>query len=96
VSDTAQLVLLFLAWLVIAIGCHASIRRYYLASFAAACAMVAALQLASYLQTGKPDPLWPLSTLIGFCLAAIVALATGLPFRLRRIVREHYDDDPGR
>jgi hypothetical protein len=89
-----QLLLLFLAWLVIAIGCHASIRRYYLASFTAACAMVAALQLASFLQTGKPDPLWPLSSLIGFCLAVIVALVTGLPFRIRRIVRDHYDDHP--
>ena len=87
-----QLFLLFLAWLAIAIGCHASIRRYYLASCTAACAMVVALQLASYLQTGKPDPLWPLSSLIGFCLGLIVALAIGLPFRVRRIVREHYDD----
>lgn len=93
VSDAMQLFLLFLAWLAIAIGCHASIRRYYLASFTAACAMVAALQLASYLQTGQPDPLWPLSSLVGFCLAVIVALVAGLPFRVRRIVREHYDDN---
>ena len=88
-----QLSLLFLAWLAIAVGCHASIRNYYLASFTAACAMVAALQLASYLQTGKPDPLWPLSSLVGFCLAGIVALAAGLPFRVRRIIRNHHDDD---
>lgn len=93
-SDATQLVLLFLAWLAIAVGCHATIRRYYLASFTAACGMVAALQLASYLQIGKPDPLWALSSLIGFCLAVIVALAAGLPFRLRRIVREHYDNNP--
>lgn len=86
-----QLLLLFLAWVAIAVGCHASIRRYYLASFTAACAMVAALQLASYLQTGKLDPLWPLSSLIGFCLAVIIALACGLPFRVSRIVREHHD-----
>jgi peptidoglycan biosynthesis protein MviN/MurJ (putative lipid II flippase) len=89
-----QLFLLFLAWLAIAVGCHSSIRRYYLASFAAAFAMVAALQLASYLQTGRLDPLWPLTSLVGFCLAVIVALATGLPFRVRRIVREHHDDHP--
>ena len=87
-----QLFLLFLAWLAIAVGCHASIRHYYLASLTAACAMVAALQLASYLQTGKPDPLWPLSSLVGFCLAGIVALAAGLPFRVRRIIRSHYDN----
>ena len=92
-SDTLQLFLLFLAWLVIAIGCHASMRNYYLASFTAACAMVAALQLASYLQTGIPDPLWPLSSLVGFCLALIVALATGLPFRIRRIIQSHHDND---
>jgi uncharacterized membrane protein YjjB (DUF3815 family) len=88
-----QLFLLFLAWLAIAIGCHASIRNYYLASLSAACAMVAALQLASYLQTGKPDPLWLLSSLIGFCLAGIVALVVGLPFRVRRIIRSDHDND---
>ena len=88
-----QLFLLFLAWLVIAIGCHASIRNYYLASLTAACAMVAALQLASYLQTGKPDPAWLLSSLVGFCLAGIVALVAGLPFRVRRIIRSHHDSD---
>jgi len=88
-----QLFLLFLAWLTIAIGCHASIRNYYLASLTATCAMVAALQLASYLQTGKPDPLWLLSSLVGFLLAGIVALAVGLPFRIRRIIRSHHDND---
>ena len=88
-----QLFLLFLAWLAIAIGCHASIRNYYLASLTAACAMVAALQLASYLQTGKPDPLWLLSSLVGFLLAVIVALAVGLPFRIRRIIQSHHDND---
>jgi hypothetical protein len=93
VSEAVQLFLLFLAWLTIAVGCHASIRNYYLASFTAACAMVAALQLASYLQTGRPDPLWPLSSLVGFCLALIVALTTGLPFRVRRILRDHHDND---
>jgi hypothetical protein len=93
VSEAAQLILLFLAWLAIAVGCHASIRNYYLASFTAACAMVAALHLASYLQTGKPDPLWPLSSLVGFCLAGIVALAAGLPFRVRRIIQDHHDHD---
>ena len=82
-----QLFLLFLAWLAIAVGCHASISRYYPASLTAACAMVAALQLAGYLQLGKPDPLWPLSSLVGFLLAGIVALAVGLPFRIRRIIR---------
>jgi hypothetical protein len=92
-SEAVQLSLLFLAWLAIALGCHASIRNYYLASLTAACAMVAALQLASYLQTGRPDPLWPLTSLIGFCLAGIVALAAGLPFRVRRIIRDHRDND---
>jgi hypothetical protein len=87
-----QLLLLLLAWLAIAIGCHTSIRKYYLASFTAACAMVAAQQLAGYLQTGRPDPLWPLSSLVGFFLAVIVALVTGLPFRVRRIIRDHYDN----
>jgi hypothetical protein len=54
---------------------------------------VVALQLASYLQTGKPDPLWLLSSLVGFLLAVIVALAVGLPFRIRRIIRSHHDND---
>jgi hypothetical protein len=55
--------------------------------------MVAALQVASYLQIGRPDPVWPLSSLVGFLLAGIVALAVGLPFRVRRIIRSHHDDD---
>jgi len=88
-----QLFLLFLAWLVIAIGCHASIRHYYLASLMAACVMVAAMQLASYLQTGKPDPLWLLSSVVGFLLACIMALLVGLPLRIRRIIRSHYDEE---
>jgi hypothetical protein len=88
-----QLFLLLLAWLAIAVGCHASMRRYYLASLTAACAMVAALQLASYLQIGMLDPLWPLSSLVGFLLAGIVALAVGLPFRIRRIIRSHHDNE---
>jgi len=92
-SESMQLFLLFLAWLAIAVGCHASMRNYYLASLTAACAMVAALQLAGYLQTGKPDPLWPLSSLVGFLLAGIVALAVGLPFRIRRIIRSHHEND---
>ncbi len=92
-SEAVQLFMLFLAWLAIALGCHATIRNYYLASFTAACAMVAVLQLASYLQTGRPDPLWPLSSLVGFCLAGIVALAAGLPFRVRRIIRDHHEND---
>jgi hypothetical protein len=92
-SEAMQLFLLFLAWLVIAVGCHASIRKYYLASLTAACAMVAALQVASYLQIGRPDPVWPLSSLVGFLLAGIVALAVGLPFRVRRIIRSHHDND---
>ena len=88
-----QLFLLLLAWLAIAVGCHVSIRKYYLASLTAACAMVVALQVAGYLQTGKPDPLWLLSSLVGFLLAVIVALAVGLPFRIRRIIQSHDDND---
>jgi hypothetical protein len=93
VGEGVQLSLLFLAWLAIAAGCHASLRYYYLACFVAACAMVVALQLASYLQTGRPDPLWPLSSLVGFCLAEIVALVVGLPFRVTRTLREAHDRD---
>jgi membrane protein DedA with SNARE-associated domain len=88
-----QLFLLLLAWIATAVGCHASMRNYYLASLTAACAMVAALQLAGYLQTGKLDPLWPLSSLVGFLLAGVVALAVGLPFRIRRIIRSHNDNE---
>lgn len=88
-----QLSFLFLGWLAIAFGCHASLRNYYLASFTAACAMVAALQVAGYLQTGRPDPLWALSSLVGFCLAGVVALVVGLPFRIRRAIQDTREDD---
>lgn len=86
-SETIQLLLLLLAWLAIAAGCHFSIRNYYLAAFLAACAMVVAQQAAGYLQTGGIDPLWPLSSLIGFLLAGIVALIVGLPFRIIRVLQ---------
>ena len=89
-SDSVQLLLLFLAWLVIALGYHFSIRNYFLASFLAAVAMVIAQQAAGYLQTGTIDPIWPLSSLIGFLLSGIVALIVGLPFRIIRILQQDH------
>lgn len=95
-SDAIQLLLLFLAWVLIALGCHLTIRHYFAASLLAACAMVAAQQLAGYLQVGTLDPLWYLSTLIGFAMASIVALVIGLPFRVvRSLQHAGKDGDAG-
>lgn len=81
-----QLFLLLLVWLLIAIGAHFTVKRYFLASFLAAGAMVIATQVAGYLQIKQVDPFWQVSSLVGFLLALIVALVVGLPFRLVRLL----------
>jgi len=88
-----QLFLLFVAWVVIAAGVHFAIKHYFLASILAACAMVVATQVASYLQIERLDPLWAISSVVGFFMAMVVALLVGLPFRLLRQLRN--DDPPG-
>ena len=90
-SEGIQLLLLLLAWVVLAIGCHVAVRRYYLASFIAACAMIIAMQIAAYYQIGRIDPAWPVTTLVGFFMAGIVALLVGLPFRVIRQLRDTAD-----
>jgi membrane protein DedA with SNARE-associated domain len=87
-NEGMQLFLLFVAWMAIAAGMHFTVERYFLASFLAACAMVIVTQVASYLQIERLDPLWMISSLVGFCLALVVALVTGLPFRIVRQLRK--------
>jgi peptidoglycan biosynthesis protein MviN/MurJ (putative lipid II flippase) len=84
--DVLKLLLLLVAWIAISAGCHAYIRRYFAASFVAACACVVVLQLASYAELGHPDPFWQVTSVTGFFMAGIVALIVGLPFRIKRVV----------
>jgi hypothetical protein len=81
------LFLLFVVWVIIAAGIHFALKRYFLASFLAAGAMVLATQVAGYLQTGGLDPVWLLSSVVGFSMAMVVALLVGLPFRVLRQLR---------
>ena len=87
VSEGMHLFLLFVAWVIIAVGIHFTVKRYFLASFLAAVAMVLATQVAGYLQTGGFDPLWLLSCAVGFSMALVMALLVGLPFRVLRQLR---------
>lgn len=90
-SSGFQLLLIFLAWLAIATGCHFSCKRYYPASLLAAGLMVVIVHFAGYLETGKLDPLWYLTSVIGFLLGGILALIVGLPFRVMRHLRDSDD-----
>lgn len=87
VNEGMHLFLLFVAWVIIAAGVHFAVKRYFPASFLAAGAMVLVTQVAGYLQTGGFDPLWLLSSVVGFSMALVVALVTGLPFRVLRQLR---------
>jgi presenilin-like A22 family membrane protease len=87
-SEEIQIFLLFLVVCVfIAAACHAFIKRYFLASFVAACAMVVGVQLATYIELGYLDPFWLISSVTGFFMASIIALIVGLPFRVKRKVK---------
>jgi len=86
-SQALQIIIMFVAWIAVAIGCHALIKNYYLSSFVAAGMMIVGTQIASYIQLGYLDPFWLLSSITGFFMALIVALLVGLPFKIKRGVR---------
>ena len=85
-SDTMQLLLLFGSWLLVSACSHVFIKNYYLASFVAAVASVAVMLYAGYAELGYLDPYWHISAITGFFMAGIVALVTGLPFRVMRTI----------
>ena len=85
--DAVIILLLLVFWVLVAAGCHMFIKRYFLASFLSACAMVAGMQFASYIELGYLDPFWQISSVTGFFMASIVALIVGLPFRIKRSIR---------
>ena len=82
------MLLLFMTWIALSAGCHVSIRQYFPASFLAACASVAVLQLVNYMELGHLDPFWHISSITGFLLAGIIALLVGLPFRIARTLKD--------
>jgi hypothetical protein len=85
----AVIILLFLLFeVLIAAGCHALIKRYFLASFVAACAVVVVVQIASYIELGHLDPFWHITSVTAFFMASILALIVGLPFMIKRKVRD--------
>jgi hypothetical protein len=86
VSETAQLLLLLVSWVLVALVCHFFIRRYFLASLLAATASVLVTLYAGHAELGHLDPVWYLSSLAAFLMAGIVALVTGLPFRILRTI----------
>jgi membrane protein DedA with SNARE-associated domain len=87
-----QLLLLFGSWLLVCVGSHVCIRRYYLASLVAAVLCVAVTLYAGYAELGHPDPHWYIAAITGFFMAGIVALVTGLPFRVMRTLNR--EDHP--
>jgi len=86
-SEVLQIFLLFVSWVIVAAGCHAYIKNYFLASFVAACAMVAVTQIASFIELGYLGPFWLIASVTGFFMASIVALIVGLPFRVKRSIK---------
>ena len=83
-SEADITILFLLSAVLISAGCHASIKRYFLASFAAACTVVVGMQVASYIELGYLDPFWQITSVTGFFMASILALIVGLPFRIKR------------
>ena len=90
--DALIIILQFLLWCGIALVAHVVDSRYYLMSVYAAIAMVVATQVVSYLETGTPDPLWLMTSMITFCLGFLLALLIGLPFRLSRVMKKTDDE----
>lgn len=86
-SDTTQILLLFVSWILISLGCHIFIRHYFMASFVAATASVAGVVYSGYLELGHLDPYWHIASITGFFMAGIVALVLGLPFRIMRTIK---------
>lgn len=86
-SETVTLLLFLISTALIAAGCHAVIKRYFVASLVAATAMVAGIQVASYIELGHVDPFWHIVSATGFFMAGTVALIVGIPFRVRRDVK---------
>ena len=86
--ETVTIILFLLSAVLIASGCHAFIKRYFLASFVAATGVVAGIQIASYIELGYLDPFWLISSVTGFFMASILALIVGLPFMMKRKVKD--------
>jgi len=85
--EELQIFILVVSWVVIAVGYHTYIKNYYLATFVAACTIVAVTQIAGYIELGYMDPLWLITSVTGFFMASIVALIVGLPFRVKRTIK---------
>jgi peptidoglycan/LPS O-acetylase OafA/YrhL len=86
-SELLYVIVLIVFWVAVAIGCHSYIKNYFLASFVAACLMVLGVQIASYVELGYMDKFWPIAAVTGFFMASIVALIVGIPFKLKRDVK---------
>jgi presenilin-like A22 family membrane protease len=86
-AETVTILLFLLSAVLIASGCHALVKRYFLASFVAACGIVVGIQVASYIELGHIDPFWQISSVTGFFMASIIALIVGIPFRIKRKVK---------
>ena len=87
-SEIVTMILFLLSAVLIAAGCHAFIKRYFLASFLAATGVVVEIQIASYIELGYLDPFWLISSVTGFVMASILALIVGLPFKIKRNVKD--------
>ena len=72
----------------IALIYHAVDKRYYLASFYSAIVIVVVTQVVSYIETGKLDPLWVVSSMTSFFLGFMLAMVIGLPFRFSRVMKD--------
>jgi hypothetical protein len=82
--DYLKIILLLLSWIAIGFACHMYIKRYFLASLAAAIAIMILTQVMGYIELGYLDPLWFVGTITSFFMGSLVALIVGLPFRLVR------------
>jgi len=82
-SETLQIIIYLTLALGIAVGFHAMIKRYLLASFLAAITMILVM-LVIEIAGGQLDKLWIIGAISGFVVASIFSLIIGLPFKLKR------------
>lgn len=86
--EKLYLFLLLVSWIVIAVVWHNYLRQYFLATLFAAVSMVVLTQIVSYIELGYLDQFWQIAAVTGFFMGSIVALIVGLPFLIKRRVRD--------
>ena len=87
-EKTTGMVVFYVTSIVTAIVCHLAIRRFLIASAAAAVIATILFQFFAYLQLGYLDKFFLIAVMFGGARSFIIAIVVGVPFWLwRRRIR---------